>query len=122
VLQGIGQPRSGARVSRPLLLGVVFMGEGVDRRVLAEYPGGRRAGILASLTPAGAPDTAAGFGRKIECEGGPPSWACHQRSDRNYRGRLLHKLGIRDVPSLVEFAIRHGLTSAELGFCGDIAF
>jgi DNA-binding NarL/FixJ family response regulator len=30
-----------------------------------------------------------------------------------YRSRLMLKLGIGDVPSLVKFAIKHGLTSAE---------
>ncbi|MDY7077772.1 MAG: response regulator transcription factor [Chloroflexota bacterium] len=30
-----------------------------------------------------------------------------------YRGRLMQKLGISDLPSLVKFAIRHGLTSLE---------
>jgi DNA-binding NarL/FixJ family response regulator len=30
-----------------------------------------------------------------------------------YRSRLMRKLNIRDVPSLVKFAIRHGLTPAE---------
>jgi len=28
-----------------------------------------------------------------------------------YRGRILSKLGLKDLPSLVKFAIRHGLTS-----------
>jgi DNA-binding NarL/FixJ family response regulator len=30
-----------------------------------------------------------------------------------YRSRLMHKLGIDDVPSLVKFAIKHGLTPPE---------
>ncbi|HUV95327.1 MAG TPA: response regulator transcription factor [Anaerolineae bacterium] len=30
-----------------------------------------------------------------------------------YRARLMRKLGIRDLPSLVKFAIRHGLTPLE---------
>jgi DNA-binding NarL/FixJ family response regulator len=30
-----------------------------------------------------------------------------------YRSRLMHKLGIGDVPSLVKFAIKHGLTPIE---------
>jgi DNA-binding NarL/FixJ family response regulator len=30
-----------------------------------------------------------------------------------YRSRLMHKLGIDNIPGLVKFAIRHGLTSAE---------
>ena len=30
-----------------------------------------------------------------------------------YRSHLMQKLGINDLPSLVKFAIRHGLTSVE---------
>lgn len=30
-----------------------------------------------------------------------------------YRGRIMHKLGIEDIPSLVKFAIQHGLTTLE---------
>jgi DNA-binding NarL/FixJ family response regulator len=35
------------------------------------------------------------------------------RTVETYRARLMEKLGIRDVPNLVKFAIRHGLTSLE---------
>jgi RNA polymerase sigma factor (sigma-70 family) len=30
-----------------------------------------------------------------------------------YRSRLMQKLGIKDIPSLVKFAIQHGLTRPE---------
>jgi DNA-binding NarL/FixJ family response regulator len=30
-----------------------------------------------------------------------------------YRSRLMHKLGIKDIPGLVKFAIQHGMTSVE---------
>jgi DNA-binding NarL/FixJ family response regulator len=30
-----------------------------------------------------------------------------------YRSRMMNKLGLHDVPSLVKFAIRHGLTTAD---------
>jgi len=30
-----------------------------------------------------------------------------------YRSRLMQKLGIKDIPSLIKFAIQHGLTSLE---------
>jgi DNA-binding NarL/FixJ family response regulator len=30
-----------------------------------------------------------------------------------YRSRLMHKLGINDLPNLVKFAIQHGLTPLE---------
>jgi DNA-binding NarL/FixJ family response regulator len=35
------------------------------------------------------------------------------KSVETYRSRLMQKLGIGDVPSLVKFAIQHGLTSLE---------
>jgi DNA-binding NarL/FixJ family response regulator len=30
-----------------------------------------------------------------------------------YRSRLMQKLGLKDLPSLVKFAIQHGMTSLE---------
>jgi DNA-binding NarL/FixJ family response regulator len=33
------------------------------------------------------------------------------RSVETYRGRLMQKLGIEDLPALVKFAIRHGMTT-----------
>jgi DNA-binding NarL/FixJ family response regulator len=30
-----------------------------------------------------------------------------------YRSRLMQKLGIKDIPGLIKFAIQHGLTSLE---------
>lgn len=33
------------------------------------------------------------------------------KSVETYRSRLMHKLGLNDLPSLVKFAIQHGLTS-----------
>lgn len=35
------------------------------------------------------------------------------RSVETYRSRLMHKLGVEDLPSLVKLAIRHGLTALE---------
>lgn len=35
------------------------------------------------------------------------------RTIETYRARLMEKLDIRDVPTLVKFAIRHGLASLE---------
>lgn len=36
-----------------------------------------------------------------------------QKSVETYRSRLMKKLGVEDMPALVKFAIRHGLTSVE---------
>ena len=35
------------------------------------------------------------------------------RTVETYRSRLMQKLQLEDLPSLVKFAIRHGITSAE---------
>lgn len=35
------------------------------------------------------------------------------RTVETYRARLMHKLGIEDLPALVKFAIRHGITPLE---------
>jgi DNA-binding NarL/FixJ family response regulator len=35
------------------------------------------------------------------------------KSVETYRSRLMAKLGVRDLPSLVKFALEHGLTSAK---------
>ena len=32
---------------------------------------------------------------------------------KTYRSRLMAKLGIKDIPSLIKFAIQHGITSIE---------
>jgi len=34
-------------------------------------------------------------------------------SVQTYRSRLMTKLGVSDVPSLVKFAIQHGITSPD---------
>jgi DNA-binding NarL/FixJ family response regulator len=39
--------------------------------------------------------------------------ALSTKTVETYRSRLMHKLGLRDIPSLVKFAIQHGLTSLE---------
>jgi len=36
-----------------------------------------------------------------------------RKTVETYRSRLMEKLGVRDVPGLVKFAIQHGLTSLE---------
>ena len=36
-----------------------------------------------------------------------------RKTVETYRSRMMEKLGVRDVPGLVKFAIQHGLTSLE---------
>jgi len=37
-------------------------------------------------------------------------WAFHQKLSKLSQSRLMGKLGVRDLPELVRFAIKHGIT------------
>jgi DNA-binding NarL/FixJ family response regulator len=101
------------RAVKAVAAGRRYMGDGVDGSVLAEYPNGPAgAGVIESLTPRERQIL------QLVAEGKSNAEAAQilglsPRSVETYRGRLMHKLNIKDLPSLVKFAIRHGLTSAE---------
>jgi DNA-binding NarL/FixJ family response regulator len=90
-----------------------FMGDGVGDKLLAEYPQGPsgRGGI----------DSLTAHEREIlqlVTEGKSNAKAAEimglsTRTVETYRSRLMQKLQLEDLPSLVKFAIRHGITSAE---------
>ena len=90
-----------------------FMGEGVGDKLLAGYPQGPSGhGGIDRLTP---------HEREIlqlVAEGKSNAEAAEimglsPRTVETYRSRLMQKLQLEDLPSLVKFAIRHGITSAE---------
>jgi DNA-binding NarL/FixJ family response regulator len=98
------------RAVKAVASGQRFMGGGVDVGALADSPG--RPGGIESLTPRERQVL------QLVTEGRSNAEAAavlclSPRSVETYRSRLMHKLGIEDLPSLVKFAIRHGLTSAE---------
>lgn len=101
------------RAVKAVAAGQRFMGDGVDGRVLAEYPNGPAgAGVMERLTPRERQVL------QLVAEGKSNAEAASilhlsPRSVETYRCRLMHKLAIDDVPSLVKFAIRHGLTGTE---------
>jgi len=101
------------RAVKTVAAGGRYIGEGVGDRILAEYPNGMD-GISAmdSLTPREREIL------QLVAEGNSNAEAAailhlSPRSVETYRGRLMHKLSIGDQPSLVKFAIRHGLTTSE---------
>jgi DNA-binding NarL/FixJ family response regulator len=101
------------RAVKTVAAGQHFMGAGVDGKVRAEYPDGPAGpGVMESLTPRERQVL------QLVAEGKSNAEAAgilhlSPRSVETYRGRLMHKLGIDDVPSLVKFAIRHGITDTE---------
>ena len=90
-----------------------FIGEGVGDKLFAEYSLGPTGhGGLDSLTPREREIL------KLVAEGKSNAEAAEimglsPRTVETYRGRLNQKLRLEDLPSLVKFAIRHGITSAE---------
>jgi len=112
VLKG-SEGREVVRAVKAVAAGRRFMGDGVDGSVLAEYPSGPTgAGVIESLTPRERQIL------QLVVEGKSNAEAAElldlsPRSVETYRGRLMHKLNIKDLPSLVKFAIRHGLTGTE---------
>jgi DNA-binding NarL/FixJ family response regulator len=91
---------------RAVAAGGRYLGEGVSQPGLPE-PGG-----LGSLT-----DRERQVLRLI-VEGKTNAEAAEMlklspRSVETYRGRMMQKLGIEDLPSLVKFAIRHGVTTLQ---------
>jgi DNA-binding NarL/FixJ family response regulator len=99
------------RAVRTVARGQRFLGEGVAGRILAEFP----------YTPT-APDVdltsrerdvvrliAAG---KSNAEAAA-TLGLSPRSVETYRSRVMEKLGVDNLPALVKFAIRHGMTTLE---------
>ena len=90
-----------------------FMGDGVREKLLGEYPEG--------------PSGPSGVDRlnpqereilQLVAEGKSNAEAAEimglsPRTVETYRGRLMQKLQLEDLPSLVKYAIRHGLTPLE---------
>jgi DNA-binding NarL/FixJ family response regulator len=95
---------------RAVAAGQRFIGEGIANKVLADYPA--RTGIVELLTPRERQVL------QLVAEGKSNGEAAallglSPRSVETYRARLMHKLGIEDLPTLVKFAIRHGMTTLE---------
>jgi DNA-binding NarL/FixJ family response regulator len=90
-----------------------FMGDGVRDKLLGEYPEGPSGpGGVDGLNPQEREIL------QLVAEGKSNAEAAEimglsPRTVETYRGRLMQKLQLEDLPSLVKYAIRHGLTPLE---------
>jgi DNA-binding NarL/FixJ family response regulator len=96
------------RAVRTVAAGRRFVGEGVVDKVRA----GDTASDLASLTAREREILPLIVNGKSNAEAAAILGLSH-RSVETYRLRLMQKLGIEDLPTLVKFAIRHGMTTLE---------
>lgn len=96
------------RAVRTVVAGGRFVGEGVAYKALAEDT----ASGIASLTAREREILPLIANGKSNAEAGV-ILGLSPRSVETYRLRLMQKLGIEDLPTLVKFAIRHGMTTLE---------
>jgi DNA-binding NarL/FixJ family response regulator len=96
------------RAVRTVAAGRRFVGEGVVDKVLDEYT----ASGVESLTPREREILRLIVDGKSNAEAAA-ILGLSPRSVETYRLRLMQKLGIEDLPTLVKFAIRHGMTTLE---------
>jgi DNA-binding NarL/FixJ family response regulator len=96
------------RAVRIVAAGRRFIGEGVADKVRAEHTGSG----IASLTAREREILPLIVNGKSNAEAAA-ILGLSPRSVETYRLRLMQKLGIEDLPKLVKFAIRHGMTTLE---------
>ena len=90
-----------------------FMGDGVADKLLGEYPGGPSGpGGVDGLNPQEREILQLVSEGKSNAEAAE-IMGLSPRTVETYRGRLMQKLQLEDLPSLVKYAIRHGLTPLE---------
>lgn len=97
---------------RAVAAGKRFLGAGIADKMSAEFPYAAKRSDLDYLTPREREVL------RLIVEGRSSAEAAailglSTRSVETYRARLMDKLKIEDLPSLVKFAIRHGITTAE---------
>jgi DNA-binding NarL/FixJ family response regulator len=97
---------------RAVAAGKRFLGAGIADKIAAEFPYAAKRSDLDYLTPREREVL------RLIVEGRSSAEAAailglSPRSVETYRARLMDKLKIEDLPSLVKFAIRHGITTAD---------
>ena len=97
---------------RAVAAGRRFLGAGIADKIAAEYPYPAKRSDLDYLTPREREVL------RLIVEGRSSAEAAailglSPRSVDTYRARLMDKLQIDDLPSLVKFAIRHGITTTD---------
>lgn len=97
---------------RAVAAGKRFLGAGIADKIAAEFPYAAKRSDIDYLTPREREVL------RLVAEGRSSAEAAailglSTRSVETYRARLMDKLKIEDLPSLVKFAIRHGITTAD---------
>jgi DNA-binding NarL/FixJ family response regulator len=97
---------------RAVAAGQRFLGDGIAGKIAAEFPHEVKRSDIDYLTPREREVL------RLIVEGRSSAEAAvilglSPRSVDTYRARLMDKLNIEDLPSLVKFAIRHGITTAD---------
>jgi DNA-binding NarL/FixJ family response regulator len=97
---------------RAVAAGQRFLGDGIAGKIAAEFPYEVKRSDIDYLTPREREVL------RLIVEGRSSAEAAvilglSPRSVDTYRARLMDKLNIEDLPSLVKFAIRHGITTAD---------
>lgn len=97
---------------RAVAAGKRFLGAGIADKIAPDFPYAARRGDIDYLTPREREVL------RLVVEGRSSAEAAailglSTRSVETYRARIMDKLKIDDLPSLVKFAIRHGITTAD---------
>jgi DNA-binding NarL/FixJ family response regulator len=101
-----------ARAVRAVAAGKRFLGTGIADKIAAEFPYATKRSDIDYLTPREREVL------RLIVEGRSSAEAAailglSPRSVDTYRSRVMDKLKITDLPSLVKFAIRHGITTTD---------
>jgi DNA-binding NarL/FixJ family response regulator len=99
------------RAVRSVASGRRFLGEGVADTALAGHASGQE-GTLDALTSRELQILGLIADGKSNAEAAV-ILGLSPRSVETYRSRMMEKLGLEDLPALVKFAIRHGISSLE---------
>jgi DNA-binding NarL/FixJ family response regulator len=98
------------RAVRTVAAGRRFLGEGIADKLLTTFPHPPTQSGIELLTPREREVLRLVADGKSNAEAAA-ILGLSPRSVETYRARLMQKLGIEDLPTLVKFAIRHGMTT-----------
>ena len=101
---------------RAVYSGHRFLSDRISHRVIEDYIHQRRADSKESLIRQLSPREREVLQLVVEGQSSAEiaqTLFLSPKTVETYRSRLMHKLGIKDLPTLVKFAIQHGMTSLE---------
>ena len=104
------------RAVRAVYSGHRFLSDRISHRVIEDYIHQRRADSKESLIKHLSPREREVLQLVVEGQSSAEiarTLFLSPKTIETYRSRLMQKLGIKDLPTLVKFAIQHGMTSLE---------